>query len=1632
MPRHAHLLANARYLHLADLDYVVGDIPLLPKGLEGSGYSCTADGAGSENARFPLSAQLIRDRIAGFLDGATEQDDLLVFFSGHGIEYEGHRLLLPFDVNLRTTDPDHLTSDTELHAMATASRARSVVYLLDMCMTPATQILVRKAASRHDGLRDSLNPARVSLVYGCQRGGQSGAASGDPAQARSSAFAASLAQAFADPDAPGRLAHLVEEVNRRLGAMDLQIPGQRAVLHPPPPEGAATVLLKDDAPVQLRARLERGWAFEVAQLGHLWSAVAKAGHLAWRVRSIAEQAEQRVRAAQRALPGQRWTRGDAPLRVLRRLRVLLEPPGQAPLALTCAEAALLLAVPFAYEAAPASAQVSLARAGSALDPQGTEAGDPMWRAWYNAFSNDDALQRHRRMLTERDPAAAEDVTAWWLLHFVHAVGEVWDPEEGAGKRSGWVAADIKAIAQAPALPEAEACPPGHDAILSAARLLRHARLMFLGYEDVELEATRRDDAALSRRQRFGGDEHEVSLDEMRVAHLLNLAARTALDPRRLPSVAVAHVGIEQGFGRAELMAQLDAVQWQSDGDRRMVALDCRHQALDAALLAAVGELEDYRRRLQEADAQLATLCCPYQGFTIKGLRQAWQGASSTGRRPHLRFELERERIMDLLMGEQLYGDPSFALRELYQNALDACRYRRAQVELRRKQAEQRQETGIFTAWEPEILLRFGQDGGRAFVECVDNGIGMAERHLRLLFARAGSRFTDSHEYHLDRARWDIEGVKFWPNSRFGIGVLSYFMLAEEIELESRRVGPEARPERDALFAQVLGSGSLFRIRTAGAAALEGGGTRLRLWLKDRAQDVAQLAASVEEWLLLPEVRTVLLLPGGRETRLRAREMTEGFQERFEPLPIPEDEAGQPGLRLFWQFPASDSDRPWTVLADGIFVKGGSLGRTYDGDLGLPGFTVVNATGDLRVNLRVDRRGLGDLSALAAFARQMINRYGWKVERLREKLLESSTALSGFALENGLALETLNCQMRDGNALQDGDQNTDAGICDLDVLMNASVWSESTPRSDRPGEALPAWFGRLLLARLSEIGVPEASHWSWIAGARRGSVYRQEALPAPILALLERKITYPERFERWPTITRQTLVQASARWDATIGQIAAMVEPLRSFGIEAPDRAELERFADKKFGPEHHELAYAIESPWQLNSLLPKLNAQWHELITFGAVPGTTSEVWRAPPPDSLAARYLHLVAVLGLPGASAPTLSSLPDMLWAITQAGLTLGTLGSILAELRDAGLDTPDPEPLLRAGEVALGQDECSILSDNDGKDRRTVDEIYLEHLVAVAERLERSLPDLARLALSLGELGVTVTPGVTLAARFDEVSDARFFALSYADLAGDPHPVCLASLIVLGARQGVPAEAIFDAVADVHALDGPAPPSAEECEAMRRLDDRHGALLDESAGRPPTLPHLIRVAQQQGWSLGECGPLLLDLRAAGMAVDTLHAALPQPGFRPSERHAWLLKYLSDTAGAEDQAGPERISLRRIVDARRQWRSPLEEILEMARDLEMAGVPLGFDLPQPGAAPPPDRILDAIHFENNGPGELNAWSLMIAAWVLDRSPEALESDIAYLGALGVDLTDCPALLEIARGMDAEASRPAEDEPGP
>lgn len=126
----------------------------------------------------------------------------------------------------------------------------------------------------------------------------------------------------------------------------------------------------------------------------------------------------------------------------------------------------------------------------------------------------------------------------------------------------------------------------------------------------------------------------------------------------------------------------------------------------------------------------------------------------------LAFILDESSISTILMGEGLYSSKVVALRELIQNSCDACMVRKL--------------IDRNPSYEPLIEIQSTIDSNdRAWIEVKDNGIGMDEFVLSNFFFRIGRSYYNTPEF--ERIIREM-GASFSPISRFGIGILSVFMM----------------------------------------------------------------------------------------------------------------------------------------------------------------------------------------------------------------------------------------------------------------------------------------------------------------------------------------------------------------------------------------------------------------------------------------------------------------------------------------------------------------------------------------------------------------------------------------------------------------------------------------------------------------------------------------------------------------------------------------------------------------------------------------------------------------------------------------------------------------------------------------
>ena len=129
------------------------------------------------------------------------------------------------------------------------------------------------------------------------------------------------------------------------------------------------------------------------------------------------------------------------------------------------------------------------------------------------------------------------------------------------------------------------------------------------------------------------------------------------------------------------------------------------------------------------------------------------------------FDLDKRRVTQLLIGEAIYSRKDVAIRELIQNSVDSCRFRR----------------DIDAHYRPNISL--AKDDGKLVVE--DNGQGMDYEVAFNFLARKGFSYYQSDEFMKLRS-----SLTFDPISKWGLGILSCFMIASKVEINTRQKDKE--------------------------------------------------------------------------------------------------------------------------------------------------------------------------------------------------------------------------------------------------------------------------------------------------------------------------------------------------------------------------------------------------------------------------------------------------------------------------------------------------------------------------------------------------------------------------------------------------------------------------------------------------------------------------------------------------------------------------------------------------------------------------------------------------------------------------------------------------------------------------
>ncbi|WP_381552793.1 caspase family protein [Streptomyces eurythermus] len=796
---------------------VTADLEVLGTSLRGSGYEVRTLLNPTRNE--------ITAALSGFSGSAPPDSTVLLYFTGHGVRIGTTDYLVPADARAPVTDEaagweqPHVREsllEADISRYLADCTAGTVLWIIDACRwgvgeqgTAFGSNVV--AGPPHSGF---------AMMTSCGPGEPSGFAE------TGSFFTASLARAF-DPLTE---ATTVEQVYQaaRSATHALSLRAQR------PPQKVSVYYGHDLAErtgalaVAEGRRLLEPWQ-DVVRTPALWERVPEGdaeavAHLQDCLSRLAAQAARHVHRAQERLPDP-WADDEYPVRLLTERLPQLLPKGAE---LSALEVTALIAGVLLHETAWADRLSQAAELRPRLVRRRPDA---------------DGQRRHYEQITEQYPQISEKLTgayAWpadpdddrhavtlWLVHrwigerfvtdeepvpavladeFTARLLDVTPPAAGErlGGRAGALSTALRAVAagiSAGAPPDDERLPPDRHVVRRTPWRLRVRPL----------------------------------------AALLRLAGLIAFDTRCLPEVLAEHLAVSDAVVPGEVVTVLRDAFWDldQDGDTpSSLHLDAvsPHPAIHAALASVVEDADDLGHLLRESarhlphdeSALLRALPARLSDHRLRPDRTRGTDAYDV---PLARFSLAQTEIRRLLMGEKLYdGQPALALRELYQNAMDACRYRETRVRYLRSLGREP------AAWAGRIRIETGEDGRGRYVECVDNGVGMTVDQLKNTFTRAGRRFDQSPAFRREQAAWlrHDGSLRLYPNSRFGIGVFSYFMLADEMSIVTRPVGTDGRPAGKAWRVEIPVSGSLFRVREddeRGGAMLPEGGTRVRLYLR---------------------------------------------------------------------------------------------------------------------------------------------------------------------------------------------------------------------------------------------------------------------------------------------------------------------------------------------------------------------------------------------------------------------------------------------------------------------------------------------------------------------------------------------------------------------------------------------------------------------------------------------------------------------------------------------------------------------------------------------------------------------------------------------------------------------------------
>ena len=245
-----------------------------------------------------------------------------------------------------------------------------------------------------------------------------------------------------------------------------------------------------------------------------------------------------------------------------------------------------------------------------------------------------------------------------------------------------------------------------------------------------------------------------------LASVLRIADELDITNSRTPKLLTKYYMPNNEVSIREWNKHISTSQRNYFGNKVIFQIDCSDQNIYAALqdqFEKIQKVINYCQKIIRAiplnenrkySLNLSVVETQYnfEGFDPKGIK----------------FSFDVQNVVTAFIGEDLYKDKLTSIREAIQNSIDSCRYKSKVLK----------ENYI-----PKIEICFDEK----YISVQDNGAGMDEFIIENFFGRLASSF-----YEQEKVKNQFEAI-----GQFGVGVFSYFLISEFVDIETKTISSNA-------------------------------------------------------------------------------------------------------------------------------------------------------------------------------------------------------------------------------------------------------------------------------------------------------------------------------------------------------------------------------------------------------------------------------------------------------------------------------------------------------------------------------------------------------------------------------------------------------------------------------------------------------------------------------------------------------------------------------------------------------------------------------------------------------------------------------------------------------------------------